>query len=117
MEAIGALTGRLFDRGGLDSHKAAHIGTFLRSVRTGGWLDEFRLLVDIYGVFGVMRFAPQALTMLLRGKLPRPHFGTTSQGREIETLLESLEKNAMPRPSIVSKRHGTRSLGAPQGKP
>jgi succinate dehydrogenase/fumarate reductase iron-sulfur protein len=116
MEAIGALTGRLFDRGDLDAHKRDHIGTFIRSVRTGGWLDEFRLLVDVYGLFGVMRFLPQALRMLQRGKLPRPHVGTASQGREIETLLESLEKDAMPRPSIVTKRHGTGSHATPHAK-
>lgn len=104
MEAIGALTGRLFERGDLDAHKKAHISSFLRSVRTAGWLDEFRLLVDVYGVLGVMRFVPQALRMLKHGKLPRPTFGTASQGEEVRTLLDTLEKGAIPRPSIVTIR-------------
>jgi succinate dehydrogenase/fumarate reductase iron-sulfur protein len=109
MEAIGALTGRLFESGDLDSHKRAHIGTFLDSVRKGGWLDEFRLLVDVYGLVGVLRFVPQALVMLSRGKLPKPHLGTSPQGRQIGELLDALEKGALPRPSIATKREGTKT--------
>jgi succinate dehydrogenase/fumarate reductase iron-sulfur protein len=106
-EAIGALTRRMFERGNLDAHKTSHIGTFLHSVRTGGWLDEFRLLVDVYGLLGVLRFVPQAWRMLRRGKLPRPHFRTAPQGKQIETLLQQLDREGIPRPSIVTKRRET----------
>jgi succinate dehydrogenase/fumarate reductase iron-sulfur protein len=112
MEAIGALTGRLYDRGDLDTHKSAHIGTFVRSVRHGGWLDEFRLLVDVYGPLGVLKFLPEALRMLRRGKLPKPHLGRSSQGTEIARMLETLGKGALPRPSIATKRHEARSPNA-----
>ncbi len=90
-EAIGAITKRLFDRNELDAHKTAHIRSFISSVLKAAWLDEFRLLVDIYGVLGVFKFIPQALRMLRRGKLPRPHFSKAVQAKEIQAALRGLK--------------------------
>jgi len=90
-EAIGSLTKRLYERQELDAHKASHIRSFIHSIRSGAWLDEFRLLVDIYGVFGVVKFVPQALRMLVHGKLPRPHFGHPAQTKDIQAVLRGLE--------------------------
>ena len=92
-EAIGSLTKKLFERHELDAHKTSHINSFVRSILRGAWLDEFRLLVDIYGAVRVAKFVPQALRMLRRGKLPRPHFGQAEQGQNIQTMLRGLEKN------------------------
>jgi fumarate reductase (CoM/CoB) subunit B len=92
-EAIGSLTKRLYERGELDAHKSSHISSLVRSILRGAWLDEFRLLVDIYGAVGVVKFIPQALRMLRRGKLPQPHFGQAAQGKHIQTILRGLEKN------------------------
>jgi succinate dehydrogenase/fumarate reductase iron-sulfur protein len=92
-EAIGSLTKRLFGRNELDAHKTAHIRSFIRSGINAAWLDEFRLLVDIYGLVGVSKFIPQALRMLRRGKLPRPHFGHAAQAEDIQTALRGLEED------------------------
>jgi fumarate reductase (CoM/CoB) subunit B len=92
-EAIGSLTKRLYDRHELDGHKTSHIRSFVRSVVSAAWLDEFRLLVDIYGIVGIAKFIPQALRMFRRGKLPKPHFGQAAQAKDIQTILRDLEKN------------------------
>jgi len=93
-EAIGSLTKRLYERHELDAHKTSHISSFLRSILRAAWLDEFRLLVDIYGVVGVAKFIPQALRMLRRGKLPKPHFGQAAQSTDIQTILRGMDKRS-----------------------
>ncbi len=93
-EAIGSLTKRLYGRHELDAHKTSHISSFVHSIIRGAWLDEFRLLLDIYGVLGVAKFIPQALRMLRHGKLPTPHFGEAAQGKDIQTILRGLEKDS-----------------------
>lgn len=90
-EAIGSLTKRLYDRHELDAHRTSHISSFLRSILRAAWLDEFRLLIDIYGVVGVAKFVPQALRMLRRGKLPRPHFRQAVQASDIQTILRGVD--------------------------
>jgi len=92
-EAIGSLTSRLYKRQELDAHKTSHIRSFVNSVLRGGWLDEFRLLVDVYGPIGVGKFIPQALRLLRRGKLPKPHFGEAPQGKDIQTMLRGIERD------------------------
>ena len=92
-EAIGSLTQRLYARHELDAHKTSHISSLVHSILSGAWLDEFRLLVDIYGAFGVAKFIPQALRMFRHGKLPSPHFGEAAQGKDIQTILQGLDKN------------------------
>jgi fumarate reductase (CoM/CoB) subunit B len=92
-EAIGSLTKRLYERGELDTHRSSHINSFVRSILRGAWLDEFRLLVDVYGAVGVLKFVPQALRMLRHGKLPPPHFGQAAQGKDIQVILHRLKKN------------------------
>jgi fumarate reductase (CoM/CoB) subunit B len=93
-EAIGSLTKRLYERHELDPHKSAHIASFVRSIPRGAWLDEFRLLVDIYGIVGVAKFIPQALRMLRHRKLPKPHFGKAAQARDIQTILQGLDNRS-----------------------
>jgi succinate dehydrogenase/fumarate reductase iron-sulfur protein len=93
-EAIGSLTKRLYWRHELDAHKTSHISSFVHSIIRGAWLDEFRLLVDIYGALGVVKFIPQALRMFRRGKLPAPHFGQAAQGKDIQAILRGLEKDS-----------------------
>lgn len=105
-EAIGSLTNRLYERGELDAHKTAHIKTFLRSLHRGGWLDEFRLLVDVYGLLGVLKFAFQALRLVVRGKLPTPHLRQEPQGKEIATLLKNMESGTLPRPTFTRAMDG-----------
>jgi succinate dehydrogenase/fumarate reductase iron-sulfur protein len=92
-EAIGSLTKRLYERGELDADRSSHIRSFVRSILRGAWLDEFRLLVDVYGAFGVLKYIPQALRMLRHGKLPQPHFGQAAQARDIQTILGRLKKD------------------------
>jgi succinate dehydrogenase/fumarate reductase iron-sulfur protein len=105
-EAIGSLTSRLYERNELDAHKIKHVGAFMRSIRTSGWLDEFRLLVDIYGPIGVLKFTFQAIRLLLRGKLPWPHLQQDPQGKEIELLLGNMDQSELPRPMFTRTMNG-----------
>jgi succinate dehydrogenase/fumarate reductase iron-sulfur protein len=102
-EAIGSLTSRLYERNELDDHKIKHVGAFMRSIRTSGWLDELRLLVDIYGPIGVLKFTLQAIRLLLHGKLPWPHLQQKPQGKEIELLLNNMDKSQLPRLTFARK--------------
>jgi hypothetical protein len=75
----------------------------MRSIRTSGWLDELRLLVDIYGPIGVLKFTLQAIRLLLHGKLPWPHLQQKPQGKEIELLLNNMDKSQLPRLTFARK--------------